>query len=87
MPLVHGENLGQRLSRAGPLPIDEVWDLAEQLCAALRHVHTAGLIHRDLKPDNVLCQDRGGLALWVLTDFGLAKDLEIEESQNRAPLY
>ncbi|MBL4846334.1 MAG: SEL1-like repeat protein [Planctomycetes bacterium] len=81
MPLMSGEDLAQRLSRTGPLPIDEAWDLAEQLSAALSHIHGEGLIHRDLKPDNVLLQKGGGLAHWVLTDFGLTKDLEVQQSQ------
>jgi len=81
MPLVEGATLGERLARHGPLPIDEVWDLAEQLSAALSYVHAAGLIHRDLKPENLIRKEAGGLICWVLTDFGLAKDLEVEESQ------
>ena len=79
MPLVAGLPLDERLRR-GPLPLSEVWDLAEQLAAALAHVHSLGLLHRDLKPDNVLCETRHGLTRWILSDFGLTKDLEVAES-------
>jgi TPR repeat protein/serine/threonine protein kinase len=81
MPLVPGETLEERLTRYGPLPLDEVWDLGTQLAAALDHVHGRGLIHRDLKPENLIRQVSGGLVRWVVTDFGLAKDLEVQESQ------
>ncbi|MBL4847462.1 MAG: protein kinase [Planctomycetes bacterium] len=81
MPLVQGEDLKERLARAGPLPIDEVLDLAAQISDALAHVHSLGLVHRDVKPDNILCREQDGLSHWILTDFGLVKDLEVKESQ------
>ncbi|MCA8925838.1 MAG: serine/threonine protein kinase [Planctomycetes bacterium] len=69
LEFVEGETLTERLRR-GPPTVQEVIRIGEQLAAALEHVHAAGLLHRDLKPDNVLL--RGGQAL--LTDFGLALD-------------
>jgi predicted Ser/Thr protein kinase len=71
MEWVDGESLDRRL-RAGPLAPGEVVDLACALAAALEHAHAEGILHRDLKPHNVLL-DRTGRAR--ITDFGLAKDL------------
>ncbi|HHH27410.1 MAG TPA: serine/threonine protein kinase [Polyangiaceae bacterium] len=73
MDLLEGESLRDRLKR-GPLPIDDVTTLAEQLLSALGAAHGAGIIHRDLKPDNVFLvrSDDGRVDVRVL-DFGIAK--------------
>jgi len=68
---VEGETLAARLRR-GPLGIDEAIRFGQQLARALDYVHGCGVLHRDLKPGNVLL--RGGQAL--LTDFGLARDAD-----------
>jgi hypothetical protein len=70
MELVASGSLSDRV-KAGPVPLEEVWKIAAQVISALALVHRAGLVHRDIKPGNVL-MDEGGRA--VLTDFGLAKD-------------
>jgi hypothetical protein len=67
MEYVEGGDLGERL-RAGNAPEPEA--LAEQLLAALRHIHAAGVIHRDIKPNNVLVDSYGEARL---TDFGIAQ--------------
>jgi len=69
LEFVEGESLDARL-RQGPLPVWEALRLGQQLAQALSYVHSCGVLHRDLKPDNVLL--RGGQAL--LTDFGLVLD-------------
>ncbi len=69
--LIEGESLATRLER-GPLPIGEVLTLGRALAGALAHVHEAGLVHRDLKPDNVLLRASDGAPL--LVDFGVARD-------------
>jgi len=68
MVLVRGVTLEHVISRRGALPVAEVESLARDLFAALAAVHAAGVLHRDVKPAN-LVRDPGGR--WVLTDFGL----------------
>ena len=74
MELLEGEDLAQRLERAGPLPLPECEQLARDLSEALIAMHEAGVVHRDLKPKNVFLARAadGGSQLKVL-DFGLAK--------------
>ncbi len=68
MELVDGETLAQRLAK-GPLPITEVLRLGAQVADALDRAHRAGVIHRDLKPGNVMLTKSGA----KLMDFGLAR--------------
>jgi eukaryotic-like serine/threonine-protein kinase len=72
MELVDGESLAARLARDGPLPEREAASIAADLADALYHAHMRGVIHRDLKPGNVLI-DRAGRAR--LADFGIARSL------------
>jgi len=72
MPLVEGTTLAARLER-GPLPSTDAAVLVSKLARAVHHAHQHGVLHRDLKPTNVLL-DRNGEP--HLTDFGLAKILE-----------
>jgi TPR repeat protein len=76
MRALSGESLGARLSR-GPLEIADALEMARQVCEGLEAAHAAGVLHRDLKPDNVLCTSHGS---YVVVDFGLAKDLELESA-------
>ncbi len=74
MYLVQGESLAQRLTRVGRLPTDEArWILAE-VADALDYAHRSGLVHRDVKPDNILLDQTTGQPM--LTDFGIARAVD-----------
>ncbi|WP_199725814.1 serine/threonine-protein kinase [Nocardiopsis sp. Huas11] len=70
MELLDGESLRDLLHRSGPLPEREVERIARPLLDALRAAHRSGVIHRDVKPANIMLADGG--ARPVLTDFGIA---------------
>ncbi len=71
MELVDGRSLEQLLVEDGPLPTDEVARIGLSLAGALRQVHAGGVLHRDIKPGNVLIE-RVGRRRVMLTDFGIA---------------
>ena len=78
MPFVEGESLRARLRR-GPVPIGEAIAILRDVAKALAYAHERGVVHRDIKPDNILLS--GGTA--VVTDFGIAK--AIAAAQEPAP--
>ncbi|MFE2302267.1 serine/threonine-protein kinase [Streptomyces sp. NPDC059445] len=69
MELCPGGSLGDRLHRHGPLSVKEARDIGLGIADALAAAHTAGVLHRDIKPGNIMVNRYGGAAL---TDFGLA---------------
>ncbi|HVL13180.1 MAG TPA: serine/threonine-protein kinase, partial [Gemmata sp.] len=73
MEFVDGESLGQRMERDGAYPEAEAVRIVGQVCEGLQRAHKQGLVHRDVKPDNILVT-RDGVA--KLTDMGLVKDVE-----------
>jgi serine/threonine-protein kinase len=73
MPYVEGGSLRDRLRREGPLPVEAAAQLAAEVASALTYAHALGVIHRDVKPENILIST-GGHAL--LTDFGIAYAIE-----------
>ena len=75
MRFVDGSDLESRLRRLGPLGAAEVLSILGQIAGALDHAHAAGLIHRDVKPANVLLEERRGAVHAYLADFGLAKEI------------
>lgn len=70
MGFIEGETLGQRIRRAGPLPATEAIRLLQEVAWALSYAHGRGVVHRDVKPDNILVERATGRAL--VTDFGIA---------------
>ncbi|MGK3996400.1 serine/threonine-protein kinase [Sorangium sp. So ce1024] len=73
MELLRGEELSDRLARAGRLPLDETVTLVSELCAGLTAAHALGIIHRDITPEHVFLADIGGRTCAKLLDFGVAR--------------
>ena len=71
MPFIEGESLRQRLDREKPLPIQEGMRILRQVASAISYAHRNGVVHRDIKPDNVLLSDEFAL----VADFGVARAL------------
>jgi serine/threonine-protein kinase len=82
MGYVRGESLAAKLRREGALPEDEALRILADVADALDHAHRQGVVHRDVKPDNVLLDDESGRAL--LTDFGVARALGAGETMTAA---
>ncbi len=73
MPFVEGESLRDRLAREPQLPVDEALRIARQIADALAYAHSLGVVHRDVKPENILLA--GAHAL--VTDFGVARAVSV----------
>jgi len=73
MELVEGRSLRSWLEKQGPLPVDRVIAVGLQVTSALDHLHSKGLVHRDVKPGNILVPSEGTVKL---CDMGLARPLE-----------
>jgi serine/threonine-protein kinase len=87
MEYVDGEDLAELLLRIGRLPSDKALETARKLCAGLAAAHERGVIHRDLKPQNIMMNKRGEV---VIMDFGLAAiadQLSGDEVRNGTPAY
>jgi serine/threonine-protein kinase len=72
---VDGENLKQLVERTGPMPVDRVLELGIQIADALAFAHAHELVHRDVKPQNILIDSTGDAKV---TDFGIARSLDVE---------
>ncbi len=76
MEFVQGQTLGRRLAE-GPIEVRSVIDIALAVADALGEAHAAGIVHRDIKPDNIILTPRG---YPKITDFGLAKVVDVEDA-------
>jgi len=72
MPFIEGESLRAKLARVGELPVPEAVRIIRDVADALAMAHKQGIVHRDIKPDNILLSGRHAL----VTDFGVAKAVE-----------
>src|SRR5579862_1123696 len=85
MEYIDGEDLASLLRRIGRLPQDKALEIARQLCAGLAAAHTKGVLHRDLKPGNIMLDGQGKLRI---TDFGLAGVAgEVKDIRSGTPAY
>jgi eukaryotic-like serine/threonine-protein kinase len=78
MPYVSGQSLRERIDREGELPVHEAIRLIAEVADALAHAHGHGVVHRDIKPDNVMLSGRHAL----VTDFGVAKAISEATGRN-----
>jgi TolB-like protein/Flp pilus assembly protein TadD len=69
MPRVKGQSLRERLAAGGELPVPEAMRIVREVADALAYAHREGVVHRDIKPDNVMLADRHAMVM----DFGVAK--------------
>ena len=87
MEFIDGDDLSSLLRRIGRLPSDKAIEISRQLCAGLHAIHEAGILHRDLKPGNVIIDSRGRARI---TDFGIAgieEELKGGEVRVGTPAY
>jgi serine/threonine-protein kinase len=85
MDLLPGLSLDDLVKQHGPLPPARAVHFLRQVCRALREAHSKGLIHRDVKPANIIAAERGGVCdVAKLLDFGLVRD-RADERADRSP--
>ena len=82
MELLNGRSLREEMAARGPLPLDEVQSIIVPLCGALQLAHDQGILHRDLKPGNIVAHDfGGGTKTHKIVDFGLVRDISSDSTR------
>jgi eukaryotic-like serine/threonine-protein kinase len=79
MEYIVGETLGAIIRRREPLPLSRKLQMMDEICAGMACAHRARVVHRDLKPDNIMVDAEGGLL--KIVDFGIARSLQTNVSQ------
>ncbi len=92
MDLLHGQTLEQLLAEEKALPLERAANICLQVAAALEYAHNQGVIHKDIKPSNIMILDEDGHDRVVLYDFGIATTVEStglanDESSSGSLLY
>jgi eukaryotic-like serine/threonine-protein kinase len=77
---VEGENLKRLIERGGPMPVARALEVATQIARGLSFAHGQGLVHRDVKPQNVLLNGNGDAKV---TDFGIARSLKVQHGMTQ----
>ncbi len=77
MELLEGESLEERIQRSGPLPLEETSQIISQVARALRRAHDKGIVHRDIKPDNIFVTLQDDGVFCKILDFGIAKQAQL----------
>jgi eukaryotic-like serine/threonine-protein kinase len=73
MEFIEGRDLKSLLTKSGKLPVDRAVEIIQQVCLALEAAHTEGVVHRDLKPQNIMMDGQGRA---LVMDFGIARSME-----------
>ncbi|MDF1514088.1 MAG: protein kinase [Anaerolineae bacterium] len=81
MEYIEGQELKELIRQSGPLPVNQALVIARQICAGVGHAHRAGIVHCDLKPQNILVSDEGVVKV---ADFGIARALHHDSDQTDA---
>ncbi len=82
MEYVQGESLSSMVNRVGPLPVDRARDFVKQIALGLEHAHLQNMVHRDIKPQNLLVSKEGNGFRVRILDFGLAKTTGLAASNS-----
>ncbi len=84
MDYCEGENLANLIKREGYIDVPRAIDLFKDIAGALEYAHKKGVIHRDIKPTNIIIEDRDGVKIAKVVDFGIAKIVSSEGKNNPA---
>jgi eukaryotic-like serine/threonine-protein kinase len=79
MEFLDGESLAQLVIRDAPLPVERSLSILRQVCSALSAAHAKGIVHRDVKPENIYLVRRGELDFVKVVDFGVSKAVQSRE--------